>query len=84
MVTTARRTGGVLCHPLLDVLQTAPVSAALAPDVQTPHHLVTDRAPGAGGLTPLAPPGTAGLVEALPAAGTPGVHRGGLLVLGMD
>ena len=83
-MTTAGWTGGVLCHPVLDMLETAPVSTALAPHVEAPHHRVTDGAPGAGGLALLAPPGTPGLVEALPAAGTPGVHRGGLLVLGVD
>ena len=83
MVATACRTGGVLSHPVLDVLEAAPVSTALAPDVQAPHHRVTDGAPGAGGLALLAPPGTPRLVEALPAAGTPRVHRGGLLVLGV-
>ena len=45
---------------------------------------MTDRAPRAGGLTLLAPPGSVRLVQALPAAGTTRVHRGGLLVLGVD
>ena len=84
MVPAACRTGGVLCHPFLDVPQTAPVSTALAPHVEAPHHRVADGAPGGRGLTLLAPPGTAGLVHALPAPRAAGVDRGGLLVLGVD
>ena len=84
MVATAGRTGGVLRHPVLDMFETAPVSAALAPHVQAPHHRVADRAPGGRGLTLLAPPGPARLVHALPAPRTARVDRGGLLVLGVD
>ena len=83
VVATARRTGAVVGHPLRHVGQTAPVSTALAPHVQSPHHGVTDGAPGGGGLTLLTPPGPAPLVQLLIAPRTPGVHRGGLLVLGV-
>ena len=84
MVATARRTGGVRLEPLLDVFETSPVTTALAPDIEAPDHLVTDGAPGARGLTLLAPPGPVGLAQALPAPGAAGVHGGGLLVLGVD
>ena len=84
MMSTARRTERGLSHPLLNALEMSPVTTALAPDIEAPDHLVTDGAPGARGLTLLAPPGPVGLAQALPAPGAAGVHRGGLLVLGVD
>ena len=83
VVPTACRTGGVLCHPVLDMLETAPVSTALAPHEQSPHYGVADGAPGGGSLAPVTPPGPAGLAHALPAPRAPGVDGGGLLVLGV-
>ena len=77
------RTSGVFLHPLPDMFETPTVPTALAPHVQSPHHGVTDGAPGGGGLTLLTPPGPAPLVQLLIAPRTPGVHRGGLLVLGV-
>ena len=52
MVTTARRTGGVVSEPLRHVLQTPAVSAALAPYEESPDYGVTHRAPCGWSLTP--------------------------------
>ena len=78
------RAGLVGGGPLRHVLETPAVTAALAPDEQSPHHGVADRAPGGGGLAPVAPPRPAGLAHALPAPRAAGVDRGGLLVLSVD
>ena len=81
-MSTPRSTEGGLGRPLLYAGEVTPVTAALAPDKQASDGLVTHGAPGGGHPAPVTPPGGPGQPPA--ALGAALVHRGALLVLGVD
>ena len=82
MMSTPRSAEGGLGRPLLDAGEVTPVTAALAPDKQASDGLVTHGAPGGGHPAPVTPPGGPGQAPA--ALGAALVHRGALLVLGVN
>ena len=81
-MTTARSAEGGLVSPFLYAGEVPPVTAALAPDKQASDGLVTHGAPGGGHPAPVTPPGGPGQPPAAPGAAL--VHRGALLVLGVN